>query len=113
MVLLTMTPAIVQALEEIHAQSKTTPSKEDKVQIATSEEPYNPASEPSLLQPLVGKPIAHGQVINISKQLKALGISPHHLDTLLRGSTVYTLPPPPKPEPVYLSFLHPPPVQSD
>jgi hypothetical protein len=58
------------------------------------------STEPSLENPKVGNPISHGQAIDLSKQLKALGMQPCNLDILLRGSWIYVPPPPPKLEPV-------------
>jgi len=59
-------------------------------------------SEPSLADPEAGKPIAHSQLIDISKLLKShveqIAIA-HHLDDLLRGSKIYIPPAKPKPEP--------------
>lgn len=97
MVLLTMTPAIVQALEKLQRQQLSIALQVDKAQLeALGAE----AQEPSLSEPSVDKPISHGQIIDISKQMKTLDLSPYHLDTLLRGSKVYIPPPPPKPKPV-------------
>src|SRR5450432_257760 len=93
MVLLTMTPAIVEALEKLRSSSSSNNTPTDPA-------PEGPHEEPSLSKPSIGKPISHGQVLNISKQLRAQGHSPDHLDILLRGSKVYIPPPPPKPEPV-------------
>jgi TMEM199 family protein len=66
--------------------------------------------EPSLDAPQIGKPISHGQVIELSKALRDhLGQSPEggasdrvscELADLLRHSQVYFDPPEPKPEPV-------------
>lgn len=56
--------------------------------------------EPPLTNPKLGNPISHGQVIDLSRQLKADGLSPMSLDILLRGARVYVAAPPPKPEPV-------------
>jgi hypothetical protein len=58
------------------------------------------ATEPSLERPCLGNPISHGQVIDLSTQLRAAGLEPHRLEDLLRGSRVYVAPPPPKLEPV-------------
>jgi TMEM199 family protein len=96
MVLLTMTAAIVEALEKLESQSIPTESTEHGVKTGAQDA----AREPSLSGPSIGKPISHGQVIDISKQLKNRGDYPCHLDTLLRGSRVYVPPPPSKPEPV-------------
>ena len=103
MVYLTMTPAILQALDLLSAHSQT--------QIAAGN-----ATEPSLDQPVEGNPISHGQIIEISRKLKhireeAEGREAHkydvicHLDDLLRGSRVYVEPPKPKVEPVSM-LLH-------
>ncbi|MCJ1250055.1 hypothetical protein MMC30_007281 [Trapelia coarctata] len=67
---------------------------------------------PSLEAPAVGRPVAHVQVVAISKCLKqhpgdsatqgleaSRPASLCHLDTLLRGSRVWVEPPKPKPEP--------------
>ena len=58
------------------------------------------AAEPSLLNPKLGNAISHGQLINLSRKLKAHGFSPRSLDILLSGARIYNAPPPPKPEPV-------------
>ncbi len=57
-------------------------------------------AEPSLLNPKVGNPISHGQVIDIHQDLNTRRIQPSNLEALLRGSKVYIPPPPPKAEPV-------------
>ena len=97
MVRLTVTPAILRALEELQHSGQ-------------APEASPPASEPSLDQPAIGKPITHGQIIAISKTLKELRTATadgklddtvsFHLDDLLRGSKVYVEPPKPKLEPV-------------
>lgn len=99
MLLLTMTDAIVKALENLGIQYGPVESGEDGVR----NEVQGTAREPSLSGPAIGKPISHGQVIDISRQLKSKGYSSYHLDILLRGSRVYVPPPPPKPEPVSLT----------
>jgi TMEM199 family protein len=48
----------------------------------------------------VGNPISHGQVIDITRDLKSHRIQPKSIEALLRGSRVYVAPPPPKAEPV-------------
>ena len=94
MVLLTITPNIVNALKVLRGYDAglTVPD------------------EPSLENPAVGKPITHTQVIAISKCLREdrdrLGeegkdvSTSYHLDDLLRGSKVYIEPPKPKKEQV-------------
>lgn len=98
MVLLTMTPAMVEALERLEDNNSV------RTMIVTSN-----ADEPALSQPAVGNPITHGQVINISARLETSGLPPSHLDTLLRGSRIYNPPPPPKAEPVSHTFPFPTP----
>ena len=83
MVLLTMTPSIVEGL-------KSLPKKHEASQ-----------PDPSLEDPSVGKPIAHSQVVNLWHQLKNdKDSTPSSLENLLRGSRIYVAAPPPKPEPV-------------
>jgi hypothetical protein len=121
MVLLTMTYAIVVALENIQAQqaqnsnekapekAESQPPKTDTAEDNTSsDEGINtpassqelPTDEPSLLGPAIGNPISHSQIVDLSYQLKATNITPYHLDILMRGARVYIPPPPQKPEPV-------------
>lgn len=101
MVLLTMTAAIVEAIER---------------GMMLDDKDWNSDQHdecPSIEAPAVGKPIAHVQVIAISRCSKKRrgkrvtheseaerSASLCHLDTLLRGSKVYVEPPKPKPEPV-------------
>ncbi|RDW68065.1 hypothetical protein BP6252_09461 [Coleophoma cylindrospora] len=49
--------------------------------------------------PEVGNPISHGQILEISRNLKLQGVTLFSLDVLLRGSKVYIAPPKPKAEP--------------
>lgn len=56
--------------------------------------------QPTLESPRIGNPISHGQVVDISKQMKEGGMEPCRLEILLKGSRIYVPPPPPKPEPV-------------
>ncbi|KAG6025855.1 hypothetical protein E4U41_001434 [Claviceps citrina] len=85
-----MTPAIVDGLQ-------TADAIEDAP--AHAEEPQQ-NSEPSLTDPAVGKPISHGQIIDLWERLnEGDDRAAHSLEQLLRGSQVYTPPPPPKPEP--------------
>lgn len=92
MVLLTMTPAIVAAVE-----------------IYTQHGDYTQSyGEPSLDSPATGDPISHGQLVDISKYLRSNPEKAEregsristHLSELLRGSTIYIPPPSPKPEKV-------------
>lgn len=63
---------------------------------------------PNLLDPSIGHPITHTQVITLSRLLREARGSldraeiKHHLDDLLRGSKIYNEPPQPKAEPVSL-----------
>ncbi|KAF2084110.1 hypothetical protein K490DRAFT_39210 [Saccharata proteae CBS 121410] len=102
MVLLTMTPAIVAAIEKCQAVASV--EEMAKLQLADN---------PSLLYPRLGSPIAHEKLIGISEMLRAhtsyskddrsgSEIESEHavrLNSLLRGSRVYAPPAQPKPEP--------------
>ncbi|PMD19189.1 hypothetical protein NA56DRAFT_575805 [Hyaloscypha hepaticicola] len=122
MVLLTMTPYMVKALEELQVLEGELPKEEDipekntEVQqrgrqiqdgcgISTDKNQYPSAkaekssAEPSLSNPMVGNPISHGQVVDISRDLKSRGVQPLSLEALLRGSKVYAPPPLPRVEP--------------
>ena len=95
MLLLTMTPSIVEGLQllaQVSPEAKLLPLCQQ---------------EPSLEQPAVGNPISHVQISNIWRALKAAGFEGYTLESLLKGSQVYVPPPPPKPEPVseYLPCL--------
>ena len=102
MVRLTITPAMIRALEELQAKGQVP-------------EALGEASEPSLDQPATGNPITHGQIIAISKILKRTQTDAtndklstqvsYHLEDLLRGSKVYVEPPKPKAEPVGFTYL--------
>lgn len=126
MVLLSMTSAIVLALEatmqqKAHSELESPKSASQQLQenarelSATAEEhQVNPdrvtvtgssLQEPSLAQPKIGNPISHGQVLALWNQTKELGLSTCNLETLLRGARVYVPPPPPKPELVSLLLL--------
>lgn len=102
MVRLTMTPAIVAAIDHVQHRHLDLASTSD-------------ASEPSLTNPAIGNPISHGQIIALSKLLKHVhteadnGVpeflqvsSSCHLDDLLRGARIYIEAPKPKAEPVSL-----------
>ena len=97
MVRLTITPAMLRAIEELQERKQFS-------------EDLSEASEPSLDKPTLGNPITHGQIISVSHNLRKIrsqstngevntGVS-YHLDDLLRGSKVYVDPPKPKAEPV-------------
>ncbi len=95
MVLLTTTSSIVEALR-IHSL------------VSATEGPHDD-NTPSLEDPQVGRPISHGQIVDLWKNLSAEGRTEYTLEKLLRGSRVYVPPPPPKQEPVGPS---PPPLPS-
>lgn len=101
MVRLTITPAILRALEELEGRGQLPEAPGENI-------------EPSLKQPALGNPITHGQIIAISKTLKEIRTDetdenventvPYHLDDLLRGCKVYIEPPKPKAEPVGFTY---------
>jgi hypothetical protein len=103
MVLLTMTVAMVHAVEEFLAWKMTDPLSCEYLRHTPD------CDEPDLNDPKIGKPISHGQLIDISGALLkhwrphgdvAGGREPFRLDYLLRGSTIYVPPAKRKPEPV-------------
>lgn len=91
MVLLTMTPLIVEALQK-RASGPCADARAAQ-------------GEPHLDSPAAGNPISHGQIVDVWKDLKQLGAQQYSLENLLKGSSVYIPPPTPKPEPV--RFNHP------
>ncbi|KAJ4190939.1 hypothetical protein NW755_005154 [Fusarium falciforme] len=97
MVLLTITPSIVEALaiKESSKSEAVEAHHDDNETDAASQKP----DEPSLDEPEVGKPIYHGQIVDLWKNLKTQGNSSYTLEQLLRGASIYIPPPPPKPEP--------------
>jgi len=88
MVLLTMTAPVVEALK-LRQSTATDDAEAPDASAATA------SKEPSLEEPAVGKPISHGQIVDLWKSK----VSDHSLEQLLRGSQVYIPPPPPKKEP--------------
>ena len=90
---LTITPALVTAINAIHDCHPDHPISDGEV-------------DSTLGSPRVGDPITHTQVLAISKSLRRhIGLSPSapsHLDELLKGSKIYHEPPEPKAEPVRL-----------
>ncbi|KAH7322696.1 endoplasmic reticulum-based factor for assembly of V-ATPase-domain-containing protein [Stachybotrys elegans] len=100
MVLLTMTPAVVAALEQRRdAEAKDATQGNETGDTTAEGGAQRDASEPSLAEPAVGKPIAHSQILHLWKELKSNEASPTSLEKLLHGSHVYIPPPPSKPEP--------------
>lgn len=96
MVLLTITPAVIEALGE---RNKLGP-------VDRQVEPLE--DEPSLRDPKPGNPISHGQVVDLWKDMQRRNQVHYTLETLLAGARIYVPPPTPKPEPVSLS-RHPEP----
>lgn len=98
MVLLTMTPSIVDGLRKVEAEQD-----EGRRAVAHTEDASAAASsEPPLEDPAVGKPISHGQIVDLWQKLRPSS----SLEQLLQGARVYIPPPPPKPEPVRPSLSH-------
>ena len=107
MVLLTMTSSIVEAVEILQEPEGAQTIRDSTPQEAPEQAATTAvSSEPSLAEATVGKPISHGQIIDLWKQLQSQGHSQYSLEGLLRGANVYIPPPPPKPEPV--RNTHPP-----
>lgn len=90
MVLLTMTPFLVGAISKF----KEVGAEVEKQSQASSE------AEPSLQNPAIGKPISHGQIVQLWKLLKDHDAQSYSLENLLWGARVYVSPAPAKPEPV-------------
>ncbi|KAH8819753.1 endoplasmic reticulum-based factor for assembly of V-ATPase-domain-containing protein [Xylogone sp. PMI_703] len=127
MVLLTITPLMVEALGKLQTiktpqddtHNETEKPTKEAVELESSEDRNNEepaaescekehnfkhtshANEPSLSNPKIGNPISHSQVINLWKELAAQvnSSSTYALEALLHGSNIYIPPPPPKPEP--------------
>ncbi|KAG5916985.1 hypothetical protein E4U42_007425 [Claviceps africana] len=99
MVLLTMTPAIVDGLQTTGASRNADTSLPAAAATTPAEEEPQRTGEPSLIDPAVGNPISHGQIIDLWKTLNRDHQTSPSLEHLLRGSRVYCPPPPPKPEP--------------
>ncbi|KAI1822231.1 endoplasmic reticulum-based factor for assembly of V-ATPase-domain-containing protein [Xylaria intraflava] len=94
MVLLTMTPSVVEALLLLRDSSDPHDSSSD-----TTQSRHTGPEEPFTKDPALGDPISHGQVIDTWNALKAKGYAGFTLEDMLRGARVYVPPPPPKPEP--------------
>lgn len=86
-----MTPLIVEALGNRAANASGNTRATD--------------GKPSLDCPAAGNPISHSQIVELWKDLNQTEATGHSLESLLKGTSVYFPPPPPKPEPV--SFVHP------
>ncbi|KAI1464881.1 endoplasmic reticulum-based factor for assembly of V-ATPase-domain-containing protein [Daldinia caldariorum] len=96
MVLLTMTPSIVEAINRL---PKDETDDDEDLQNKEGNSDITENSERLLKNPSIGKPISHWQIIDIWKRLKSEKDESTKLEQLLRGATVYIPPPPPKPEP--------------
>ncbi|KAM5345879.1 hypothetical protein ACJ41O_011740 [Fusarium nematophilum] len=93
-----MTSSIVEALAILPSEQPEAIDTSDDDDSETST-PSKDTQEPPLDDPEIGKPISHGQIVDLWKKLRAQGDSTYPLEQLLRGATIYTPPPPPKPEP--------------
>ncbi|PNH65847.1 hypothetical protein VD0002_g3282 [Verticillium dahliae] len=98
MVRLTMTPSIVEGLKLLHNHDGPQATSEEQTAEARQTQTAIDA-EPSLKDPQPGNPITHAQVLRLRKKLKGGSHQDFSLESLLRGSQVYSPPPPPKPEP--------------
>jgi hypothetical protein len=103
MVLLTMTASIVDGLAKLDDSLDDENAKKDVVADGNVNQHQTADSEPSLAEPAIGKPISHGQIVDIWQTLQVCHKGRYSLEELLRGSQVYIPPPPPKPEPVSAS----------
>ncbi|TWU74330.1 hypothetical protein ED733_005978 [Metarhizium rileyi] len=99
MVLLTMTPSIVDGLTQLDGLLDAKNLQRDATGDDTLDQRRKADSEPSLGQPSVGNPISHGQVVELWKKLRVSHNGSYSLEELLRSSQVYNPPPRPKPEP--------------
>jgi hypothetical protein len=105
MVLLTVTPGIAQAI------AQTATHAPDELQVMQKPD------EPTLADAQPGSPISHSQLITLAKLLKRISASPSStphdatetptLAVLLRNTTIYVSPPPPKkaPTPEYQALM--------
>ncbi|KAM9877817.1 vacuolar h+-atpase assembly protein [Verticillium dahliae] len=112
MVRLTMTPSIVEGLKLLHNHDGPQATSEEQTAEARQTQTAIDA-EPSLKDPQPGNPITHAQVLRLRKKLKGGSHQDFSLESLLRGSQVYSPPPPPKPEPVRFSSRAPRPPLAD
>ncbi|UKZ67587.1 uncharacterized protein TrAtP1_008742 [Trichoderma atroviride] len=102
MVLLTMTPSIVDALKQVDEQHKADSQlKAGESSNDAGHDQSNDAAASSSTEPAVGNPISHSDILSLYKKLSASesSESKYSLEQLLRGSQVYVPPPPPKQEP--------------
>lgn len=104
MVLLTMTPKMVEAVKRYYELGHD--CLEGKAS-GTANDEFPTTDCPNLRNACVGMPISHGQVLDISRVLRARsGPCPPEddksfsLEALLRGAKVYVAPKKPRAEPV-------------
>ncbi|KAK4235333.1 endoplasmic reticulum-based factor for assembly of V-ATPase-domain-containing protein [Achaetomium macrosporum] len=90
MVLLTVTPAIVEGLQTLKG---AVPPETWKQRLQSQQD------EPSLEGATVGGPVSHSQVVDLWRALKDTAHGEYTLEKLLKGSKIYVPPPTPKPEP--------------
>lgn len=88
MVLLTITPSILNGLQEWKQLSLP-----EQGRLQRNE------NDPSLDDATVGNPISHGQIVDLWSALRDVENGFYSLEKLLQGSRVFVPPPPPKPEP--------------
>ncbi|KAL7817183.1 endoplasmic reticulum-based factor for assembly of V-ATPase domain-containing protein [Trichoderma gracile] len=100
MVLLTMTPSIVDALKLLDDPRESGDFNDDASEQQPETESAASSAAPSP-EPAVGNPISHSDIIDLYKKLRDSQSSTpkYSLEQLLQGSRVYIPPPPPKPEP--------------
>ncbi|KAH0492702.1 hypothetical protein TgHK011_007643 [Trichoderma gracile] len=100
MVLLTMTPPIVDALKLLDDPRESDDRNDDASEQQPNASPAASSAAPSP-EPAVGNPISHSDIIDLYKKLRDSQSSTpkYSLEQLLQGSRVYIPPPPPKPEP--------------
>jgi TMEM199 family protein len=94
MVLLTMTPSIVEGLQTLKLQTLNRGALQDQKSLVPQ------GDEPLLDDAAVGNPVSHSQIVDIWTALRDAGHQGYTLEMLLKGSRVYVPPPPQKPEPV-------------
>ena len=102
MVLLTITPFILEALRYLDQAGTNVENRQPTTEFA--------CQEPSLVDPSLGDPISHGQIIDLSRKCREINESrnvavteesvSYKLEHLLRGSRVYIRPSKAKMEPV-------------
>jgi hypothetical protein len=104
MVVLTMTPSILEGLQLLNGAVDRERDTGGGGLPHSGAEGGPPGGqlgpEPSLKHAAVGNPVSHGQIVDLWKSLRTVGHQEYTLERLLKGSEVYVPPPVPKPEPV-------------